>query len=186
MKDEKLLEKLKSDPDHGMKALIDRYSGIVYSVVRARLYRGAFSEADIEDCVADTFSEFYLGLDGYDPARCGIKAWLCTIARNNAFDMLRKKRREAFTFPIDADDAPDVADSFSLEGDFIDMEERRAVAEAVLALGDPDREILMRKYYLGQSSKEIAERLKMTVSNVDTRAHRAVGRLKEMFGGEEQ
>ena len=51
-------------------------------------------------------------------------------------------------------------------------------------MGHPDSDIMFRKYYLGQSSKTIAEKLNMTVSNVDTRAHRAVERLRTKFKGE--
>ena len=54
---------------------------------------------------------------------------------------------------------------------------------AVKALGEPDCEIILRKFYLSQSSKEIAERLNMTVSNVDTRTHRAIKRLRNELGG---
>lgn len=42
---------------------------------------------------------------------------------------------------------------------------------------------MIRKYYIGQTSKEIAEILDMTVSSVDTRASRVIKRLREYFGG---
>ena len=148
MKEKQLLEKLRSDPENGMSALIEGYSGLVLSVVRARLYRGAFSEADIEACAADSFSEFYLSLDRFDPSKCTLKGWLCAIARNNSIDLLRKRQREEGFVPLDAEEAPEPACELSLEGEFIKAEEKRAVARAVLSLGSPDREIIMRKYYL--------------------------------------
>ena len=51
-------------------------------------------------------------------------------------------------------------------------------------MGHPDSDILFRKYYLGQSSKFIATKLNLTVSNVNTRAHRAVRKLRGKFGGD--
>ena len=69
------------------------------------------------------------------------------------------------------------------EDDAIAAETRREVFRAVRALGQPDTEIIMRKYYLGQPSREIAAAMHMSVSRVDTRAHRAVARLREMLGG---
>ncbi|MBO6060813.1 MAG: sigma-70 family RNA polymerase sigma factor [Clostridia bacterium] len=33
-------------------------------------------------------------MESFDPSGCSIKGWLCTIARNNALDLLRRKRRE--------------------------------------------------------------------------------------------
>ena len=72
--------------------------------------------------------------------------------------------------------------SLSPDRETADRAERLAFIEAVEALGKPDGEIIVRKYYLGQSSREIAERLHMTVSVVDTRTHRAIKRLKRIMG----
>ena len=183
MQDAKLLKKLRRDPERGMRELISRYSGLVYAVVRGRLFPGAFSNTDIDECVADTFSEFYMDLDKYDPDRSSIKAWLSAIARHNALDRVRRMKPGAVS--LDDPDLPEIEDDFSLEGEFIERSERKRVLDAVSALGEPDREIIVRKFYLGQSSKAIAERLGMTVSNVDTRTHRAIVRLKESIGGNE-
>ena len=40
----------------------------------------------------------------------------------------------------------------------------------------------MRKYYLGEPAAVIAEALGLSVNAVNLRAHRAVGRLKELLG----
>ena len=79
----------------------------------------------------------------------------------------------------------ELADAASLEGDFEDRERRRELIEAVKALKDPDREIIVRKYYLAQSSADIASALGLTVSNVDVRAHRAIHKLRKRFGGDD-
>ena len=124
-----------------------------------------------------------MDLDKYDPERSSIKAWLAAIARHNALDRVRRRRPGAVS--LDDPELPEIEDDFSLEGEFIERSERKRVLDAVNALGEPDREIIVRKFYLGQSSKTIADRLGMTVSNVDTRTHRAIARLKECIGGNE-
>ena len=50
-------------------------------------------------------------------------------------------------------------------------------------MGSPDAQILIRKYYFGQGSKEIAGELGLSVSDVDTRTHRAMEKLRNKFGG---
>lgn len=170
--DVELLELLKAKPEKGINALLKQYGGIVYAVVRRKLSGLNIAEADIEACAADTFSEFYTDLCKFDPAKGSIRAWLCVIARHNAADLIRRNA------PLPLDDELNAADC-SLESDLEEQELRRAVLEAVKALGEPDREILMRKFYLGESSKDIAKRLKMSVSNVDTRTSRAVEKLRK-------
>ena len=183
MKDEKLLRLLRRDPERGINALVDEYGALVYAVIRGQLSPFGFCGQDIEACAADTVSEFYLDIDRFDPQKGGIRGWLCMIARHNALDLIRRSAKERAFIPLD-ETAELIPDDFSLEGEFVERSEKESLAEAIDALGEPDREIIVRKYYLGQSSKEIAQRLNMTVSNVDTRTHRAVKKLRELFGGE--
>lgn len=180
MKDANLMELIRHDPDRGMRKLVENYSGLVYSIVRAKLVSLTFAEADVEDCVADTFAEFYFDRDKFDPARGSVKSWLARLALNNALDLLRRRMRER---NVPLEEGVEIADDFSLEGSFETKEERQALIDAVDSLPKPDREIIVRKFFLSQSSKEIAKKLNMTVANVDTRTHRAIKKLKTILGG---
>lgn len=185
MHDDALYQILHQDPDAGMKILIDQYAGLVSAVVQSKLSPCVFCAADIEHCIADVFSEFYCDLDKYDPKRSSIRAWLCVIAKHNALDRLRNYYSNAGAVSLDdGGSRAQPADNFSIEEDLEDRDTRSALIKAVKNLGEPDREILIRKFYLAQSSKEIADKLKMTVSNVDTRTHRAIQKLREQFGGD--
>lgn len=179
MTDQKLIELLNGNPEKGMKALIDLYYPIVNAVVRKTLYSCRFCQADIDGCVAEVFSEFYLGLNRFSPSCGSIKALLCTIAKNNAVDLLRKSTNS----PSAITEEGEIADDFSIESDFENKETRALIINAVKALGRPDSEIIIRKYFLAQSSKEIAKALRLSVSNVDTRTHRAIEKLKKALGG---
>ena len=182
IKDDELLKKLRKEPEAGMEMLLKQYTGLVYAVVRSKLQASAFCDADIEDCVSDVFSEFYCDLDKYNPKSGSIKAWLCVIAKHNAIDYLRKYYKEAGNISLDSDEAYEqYADEFSIEGNFEKDNVRIELMKAIKSLGEPDCEIIIRKFYLSQSSKEISDKLKLTVSNVDTRTHRAIKKLRESF-----
>ena len=107
------------------------------------------------------------------------------MAKHNALDRLRSRGKEEDTVSLDADGAAELADDFSLELDLENRQQRMALLQAVKALPKPDREILLRKYYLGQSTAEVAKALRMSVSNVNTRTHRAIGKLRSQFGGDQ-
>ncbi len=83
MRDGYLLKKLNSDPENGIALLIKEYGGLVYSVVNGRLGSGEFCSEDIENCVSDVFSEFYMALPSYSPDKGSISGYLCVIARHN-------------------------------------------------------------------------------------------------------
>ena len=63
-------------------------------------------------------------------------------------------------------------------------ERRQELLGAIDALENTDREILLRKYFMSQNSKDIARIMHMTVSAVDTRAHRALKKLRSILGGD--
>ncbi|MBO6061752.1 MAG: sigma-70 family RNA polymerase sigma factor [Clostridia bacterium] len=184
MKDERLISLLRSDPERGMKKVIDLYGGLVSAVIRGRLSGKLFCHADVEDCAAQTFAEFYLGISRADAENCGVKGRLCVIAKRNALDMLRRYYSRPQTAPLDGEAVKDIADPAQPESALVEAEDRAALIAAIRALGRPDSEIILRKYFLGQSSKETAESMGLTVSNVDTRTHRAIKKLQSSLKGE--
>jgi len=179
MNDRELIRLLRADPELGFRRLMEQYTGLVYTVVKARLDRVGTAE-DVEDCVSEAFAEFYRSLVRVDLRRGTVKAYLCTIARRRAIDCYA---RLVVTQPqVSLEDAADrqaAAAVFSLEEELVTAETRRALVEAIAALPHPDREIIVGKFLLGEPSKSIAARLHMTVSAVDTRTHRALKKLRE-------
>ena len=181
MTDRELLEQLNSDPNAALRTLTAEYGGVVFSVVSSVL-RGC-PEKDVEECVSDVFTDFYFRRDLVDLSRGSIKAYVCTMAKHSAIDLLRKYGGKR-TLPLDEGFIePDATPEQKL----LDDEKKAALCSAVAALGTPDREIIVRKYYLCQSAKEIAAKLGMTVDNVNVRSTRALGKLRAaLAGGEEE
>ncbi len=185
MEDKKLLRLLHKDPNRGMEQLLDQYTGLVYAVVKSKLDGSYYVSSDIEDCVADVFSKFFGSLADYDPTMSSIKSYLCVIARNHAINVAKRRSLEGGISLDDEQSLSEIADDVMLESELSEDELRRRVLRAVEDLGEPDSSIIFRKYYYGESSKEIAKALGLSVSNVDTRAHRALNKLRKMFGGNE-
>ena len=186
MEDNKLLRLLHKDPNAGMEQLMNQYTGLVYAVVKSKLTDSNSVSSDIEDCVADVFSKFYTELSAYDPEESSIKSYLCVIARNHAINIAKKRYLSGKISLDDEQTLLQFADDVTIESELTEDELRREVIKAVEDLGEPDTSIIFRKFYYGESSKEIAEAIGMTVSNVDTRTHRALEKLRKMFGGNER
>ncbi|MBE6672856.1 MAG: sigma-70 family RNA polymerase sigma factor [Ruminococcaceae bacterium] len=184
MEDKKLLSLLRKDPNAGMEQLIDQYAGLVYAVVKGRLDGFYYVSSDIEDCVADAFSNFYMNLSDYDPSIASIRSYLCVIARNHAINIAKRRSRYE-NVSYEDETSRLIADDVMIGGDLAEDAFRRDVIKAVEALGDPDASILFRKYYYGQSGKDIAKVLGLSESNVNTRTHRALQKIRKMFGGSE-
>ena len=70
-----------------------------------------------------------------------------------------------------------VADSILIE------ESNSVIINAIKSLGNPDSEIIIRKYYLYQSSKDISKDIGLKVNTIDKKVSRCMQKLKKLLGG---
>ncbi len=181
MDDRELLRILETDPESGIRQMMQRYAALAYSIVVGRAGSAASAE-DIEECVSDVFFEVYRQRGRFDPEKGTLRAFVSVVARRRAINLFRRTVREAGRR---ADGEPPEGETDSFEELLIGAEERHSLIETVRSLGEPDSQIIFRKYYFGQKSKEIASDLGMTPGAVDTRLSRALGKLRSMLGGKD-
>lgn len=113
--------------------------------------------------------------DKFDPRRGKLKTWLSIIARTQAINRYKKKKKRD-TVPLE-----DIGfmDHLGIIDDILKEETRCALIAAINALGEPEREILIRRYYYEQKPKEIALALDMNVKQVDNRLYQTKLKLRE-------
>ena len=154
----------------GFAELYERTFPRVYAYV-ASLLR---DRSSAEDVTAQAFERAYRKRRSYRPARGSMDAWVFGIARNAALDELRKRKRRAVLEgdPEDSEaPAPEDEAEFSLR--------REAVRVALGSLDGQERDLIALKFAGGLSNGEIARVLRMSESNVGTRLHRTITKLRE-------
>lgn len=92
-----------------------------------------------EDALQETFLKVYLHRSKYVEMQRE-KAWLYKIARNTAYDMLRKRRRE---FPIEKEQ---IADVLEKEGERVDIGSHYLYMEMMAQLNDVERNCILENY----------------------------------------
>ena len=140
----------------------------VYAYVASMLRdRGA-----AEEVTAAAFERALTRRALYKPARGSPRAWLFGIARNAAYDELRRRSR---TEPVadPAERRPSSGDSTA------DVALRRAaLAEALARLSRDERELVTLKFEAGLPNADIGTVLGISESNVGTRLSRVVAKLR--------
>ncbi|MBP3272204.1 MAG: sigma-70 family RNA polymerase sigma factor [Ruminococcus sp.] len=172
MTDKELVRKLKTDPQTGLAAVIDRYTAYLLKIARIKL-DGLCTDEDIEEAVSDVFFIFYK-----KGQQCGfdirsVRAYLSLIAERHFTDVFRRQIKRPDDIPID-----DLSETLP---DRQSGEENTAVAEAIKKLGEPDTSIFMRKYFFGQKTADIAKELHLRPKTVDKRISRGLVRLKKLI-----
>lgn len=185
LQDEQWIQGLQSEGEIWLERFMEHYMGYVWSVVRGRL-SPAGSRQDLEECVSDVFWSFYQQAmaGGIDLSKGSVKGYLATLARRRAVDRYRRITGEPAADSLDREDFP-VSDCPPVEDFSRQTLDRQTLLEAIEALGEPDREILVRRYYLGQSAKEIGKAIKMRANTVDKRVERSLEKLRRQLRVEE-
>jgi RNA polymerase sigma-70 factor (ECF subfamily) len=154
----------------GFAELYERTFPRVYAYV-ASLLR---DRSAAEDVTAQAFERAYRKRLTYRASRGSMDAWVFGIARNAALDELRKRKRQA-VLEGEPEDTEGV-----LPEDEADLALRREAVRAALAsLDGRERDLIALKFAGGLSNGEIARVLRMSESNVGTRLHRTITKLRE-------
>jgi RNA polymerase sigma-70 factor (ECF subfamily) len=171
-----LLRRIAQGDEAALGLLYDRFGG----TVSALAHRIVGQQVDAEEVVMETFSQIWREAGKFDLSGGTIAAWLCIIARSRALDLVRShSRRQRLPESVGREPADDTVGA----PDLLHGERRQAVAAALAALPEAQREAIELAYYQGLSQSEIAERLQEPLGTIKTRVRTGLLRLQESLRG---
>ena len=138
--------------------------------VRAYVYGKIQDPHEVEDLVSAVFLKVVKKLDTFDPAKASLSTWVYTITRNTVTDFFRTRRTMvAFEDYMGGETpAPDLTDD-ALE----------ALADALVALKEKERDLIILHYYKGHTLKVVAEMMGMSYINAKVIHKKALNGLRE-------
>jgi len=146
----------------------------LYRRMRVRVFAVALAVAGdrgtAEDVMQDTFVRVYSAAPGYRP-RSRARAWVLTIARHLALDAVRRRARETVSGM-----AGHGAAAAAGEPDGIRLD----VVNALLQLGEVDRQIVVMHDMAGLTHAEVAAELELPAGTVRWRYRVALARLRPL------
>ncbi|MDB4422659.1 sigma-70 family RNA polymerase sigma factor [Akkermansiaceae bacterium] len=129
------------------------------------------------DVVQDTFIRLYQ--QDVDKVKGGLKAWLFTVCRNRALDVIRKERRIT---NLEEEQMARVPSGRRTPSERADLEERVGqVHEALNRLSENQREVILLKFEQGLSYEEISEVTGLSSGNVGFLLHTGLKRLRSFL-----
>ena len=156
-------------PSEAFEALYRRAFPRVYGYV-ATLLR---DHGAAEEVTAQAFERAFRKRRSFRASRGTEDAWLFGIARNAALDELRRHKRRTL-LETDPEDVHATATDEQVDGAL-----RREVVRAALGrLAPRERELVALKFAGGLSNEEIGRVLGLSPSNVGTRLHRTLEKLR--------
>lgn len=174
---EDLLTRIGQQDADAFRALYDRLSpkllGIALRILRRR--------DAAEDVVHDVFVKLWNGAAVFDAAIGSGSAFLATITRNRALDVMRRKGEQMTTGEdVELESLEDL--SPSPETTVADRSDLAALLACLDRLADGPRQAILAAYIDGASGEEIANRLETPIGTVKSWIHRGLASVRECLG----
>lgn len=175
LSDTELMELISTGNRGAFEMMYTTYKKPIYNFL-LNLVRG--DERMAEDLLQDTFLKAY-NKAGQFKSGGKLTSWLWAIARNNAFDALKKKDALNYTSTLLNEDGEElntedlVVEMTDAEEIMMKKLEREQIEHCLGKLKDTQREAVMMQMFSELSYEEIAQTIDGTVSSVKSLLNRA-------------
>ncbi|NLA76438.1 MAG: sigma-70 family RNA polymerase sigma factor [Clostridiales bacterium] len=180
MDEHELVKRLMRNKEDALECAVSTYAPLVRAAV-ARIIGN--DEQAIEELASDVFADIWFNRQKIDLKRGSFKNLLCLVARSKALTYLRLNERRLSEDLTDGGILEErVSSQEGPEDSAVSAESEREIYSAIEALGEPDSQIFILRYFYLQEITEIAEKLGMSRAQVDNRLSRGRRKLASALG----
>lgn len=154
--------------------MVGKYTKTVYCLAY-NILSESHSKEDIEECVADVFLDVWIKIAEFDENKGNFRTWLLIMTKYKA---LTYKRRKRFSKVVDIDDVV-IQDDINLEKEVFLRQDQEKVMQIINSFQKTDREIFVRRFFLGERINDLAQAFNLSRTAVDNRLLRGRKLIKE-------
>ncbi len=151
-----------------------KYHDAIYMLI----YRMVREKSEVEDLTQEAFIKAFASLHNFNN-EYAFSTWLYKIATNNSIDYIRKKKLQPFSLdkPVDSDqdqytyEVPDT--SYEADRPLIDRQRAKFLDQAINALPEKYRRVIILRHKEERDYREIAEILHLPLGTVKAHLFRA-------------
>jgi RNA polymerase sigma-70 factor (ECF subfamily) len=176
--DEQLIVRLKRGDRTAGDNLVMRHNRLVARAV----YEVVRDLAAVEDLIQEIFMKSFRKIHLYNPEHGRFTVWLTTVARHEAINYLRRMKRSRH---VSLDDTAPEGGFAPIERPSQQVSKRETsgkVIDAIHALPEPARTILIKRILESKPFDDIARLLKQPVDTVKTIYYRNTESLRKRLG----
>lgn len=181
MTDEEIAKRLQQKDLDIFDYIMEHYNKLLWVVVGNILEKSGSPE-DIEDCISDVYIKLLENPKIYDHKKGSLKSFLVRIGKNLAIDKYRKLTRTNITeireySVVDSDEDPQHA--------ILTKESREEILEVLDNLKEPDKEIIVRRYFYNEKVRTISEKMNLPSKRIENTLYQGKLKLKTILVNKE-
>jgi RNA polymerase sigma-70 factor (ECF subfamily) len=180
MEDLQAIRRLKSGDIGGLECLISRHQG--------KALRTAFlithNEPMAEDIVQDAFVRFYERAEHFDETR-PFEPYFMRSVVNAALNCIEREKRTQSATEVDTSEIETLLEQASSVEEQVEFNALKwQITEVLTELSPRQRAVIVQRYYLDMSEKEMSEALDSPPGTVKWLLNAARARLRALLGSE--
>ncbi len=170
-----LISRSQAGDEAAFTELFEQYKNLVFKTA----YLMLDNPAEAEDALQEVFVLIHKGLRGFDPRKGAFTTWLYSITVHYCLNHRRK--RSFVSLPLEAaEEAP------SSEAAGTSLAEEEAIRQAVSALSEKQRAVVILRYYWELPYAEISRILNIPLGTVKSRLDLALRTLRRTLEAEDK
>ncbi|MBL3589970.1 MAG: sigma-70 family RNA polymerase sigma factor [gamma proteobacterium endosymbiont of Lamellibrachia anaximandri] len=153
--------------------LYEMTSAKLYGVILRILVRDTWAQ----DCLQEAYIKIWNSADSYRPYLAAPTTWMATIARNQALDLLRRRRREVQM--AEPEKLLEASDSKTMPLERLQLsDEGRRLNDCLEQIKSQQRQVIALAYFKGLTHEELASQTGTPLGTVKTWIRRGLEQLK--------
>ena len=182
--DHDIIKLLEAKDQKAISLVEERYQKLIRYIAGTILFG---RETAIEECVNDVYMKIWMYGARYDYKKAAFKTYIIAITRITALNHLRKvqqhEEQEEFQ-ELETMQEAYIDYKQNPEHQVIQKEEVKILEDLLKELKKKDKELVLRRFYYLQSTKQIAAAMKMSENAVDSKLSRLRKKIKKHYDRE--
>lgn len=178
--DNELLSEIRKRNRNAFEILVRQHSKPIYYLTY-NILNVCGTKEDMEECVSDVFLEIWQKINQFDARKGNFRTWILMLTKYKA---LAYKRKLSSALTAENIEDYQLEDSHDIEQQVIERENQEKLVETINTFGALDKELFIRRYYLGESIYNLMLSLGLSRSAVDNRLLRSRKTIKEVLSHE--
>ena len=179
--DHDIIEFLAAKDERAVALMAERYEKLIRYIAVTIL--GDRSES-VEECINDVYMKIWMKGHLYDFEKASFKTYLTAVTRNAALNHLRKLKQLEELEGLDESDT--IQSEYidyrqNVEQQMIFQEEVQALNRILRELKKKDKELVLRRFYYLQSTRQIAAAMEMSENAVDSKLSRLRKKITKRY-----
>lgn len=159
--------------DESLEDLLLEESKVVFKY----LIKIGASKENAEDVIQETLYKTLKNIDSIDGDK--IRAWLFKVAINAYYNIYNKNKRHINLSPNNLQNLEVFTESMEVE--YVNKEKKKDIHRVLNMLKPSYKNLIVLKYFLNMSYKDIADIMEMSEQNVKVYLYRARNKFKEIW-----